>query len=187
MAIITLADAKAHLNLTRTETDTLLQQVLDDAHDICERRTGQVWTSRTVTAETRNGDGTSRLQLRWSPVTAVASVTESGTALTAGTDYVLEAETGILWRGTTTAAAAWESGRQNVVVTYTTGPIGGTVPGHIRRGLFYLVEHIWDTRRGGSGGPRNSGTDGEYDPRSGYVIPRRVLECWGLSMPILVG
>ena len=86
-----------------------------------------------------------------------------------------------------TIRMCWESGVQNITTTYVVGPAGGIVPGNIAHGVNLQVQHLWDTRRGGSGSPKNQGADFEYDPRSGYTIPRRVLEVWGLDMPELVG
>ena len=182
--IISLADAKTHLGISVSTNDEQLRQILDVSSQICEDRTKLVWRRRTVTAEVHSGAGTPYLRLFKAPIVSVTSVTENGAAVT---DYVIDAPTGTLQRGTTLAAWYWWPGQGNISVTYVAGPPGGVVPANIQHGVRQLVRHLWNYQRGGSNVPRQAGADSEVDPRSGYTVPYAVLEAWGTPTTLLVG
>lgn len=110
-SIVTLADAKAFLNISTTDTDDELGDLLEAVSDTCERFTKKVWRSTTYT-ETYSIDGdVDDLQLRHVPVASVTSVTENGTTLSAS-DYDAALSTTLLPVSVNhqTNAVAWTGG-----------------------------------------------------------------------------
>jgi hypothetical protein len=177
--LISLAEARKQCRLASTDDDTEVQRFALVASDICERRT-QVWRRTTLTA-TKDG-GREFVRLR-RPVLSVTSVTENGVAVDSS-GWVLDADKGWLYRGTTTCAWCWSPGRQNVTVVYVAGAT--EIPDAIRQGVRLQVQHLWDSQRGGSGLPGVEGVDFEIDPRTGFTIPHAVLEHWKPFTPPLV-
>lgn len=170
-AVATLAQLKAHLGGLQHASDEQLAAVLDTALDIAERYAGRIWAARLV-QETYDGDRAA-LALSSTPVQSIETVVESGATL-AASGWTLDQNAGVLYRGTSTSAGEWACGRQNVVVTYVAGP--SVVPPTVRHAVLELARHLWDTQRGGSKLPRQTGAGDEWDPRSGFSIPRRVAE-----------
>jgi len=177
-SIINLAEARGWLRLSATDDDMELAEILLAASDICEDMTGQVWRRRTITEVHDTPGDSSVITLRRRPVESITQVLVSGSAVT---DYVLDGRRGRLHRGQAIGSLPWLYGVQNTSITYVAAPIDGIVPAHIRRGLKLLVQHIWQTQRGGL--PRQAGASSQVavDPRTGYSFPRRVLEMWGVS------
>jgi len=171
--IVALTEIKNWLRVTATDDDSELEFLALVASDICEDRTGQVWRRRTITAETYDTDGRSEaIQLRSRPVESVTAVTVSGSAVT---DWLLDGRRGLLYRGSATGLAVWPYGVQNTAVTYVAAPTAGVVPANIRQGYRVLLQHLWETQRGGAiGGSRT-----QIDPRTGFTVPLRVLQLWG--------
>ncbi len=106
--------------------------------------------------ETLDGHGArSTLFLARTPVTAIATVVEDGTSLTAGDDYLFY-EDGRLVR---TAEGAydlwWNSNRQTVVVTYTGGYV--TVPRDIADSTARLVARWFQAGAAYAAAPDSAG------------------------------
>lgn len=163
LALVTLDEARAHLNRTSTTGDDELRGIIDVASAACERWTDRYWRRRTVVA-TLDGGGSVLLR---ADAIAVTTVTDAGLAVTGWTlrSPGILAPAGGRWVGP-------------VVVTYSAGPADGLTPEPIRQGVLELVRHLWDTQRGGSNLPRQGGVDDVYGARDGYALPRRVLELW---------
>jgi uncharacterized phiE125 gp8 family phage protein len=171
--IITLADAKTYLRISSSSDDALLTDILEAVSDTCERFTKKVWRSTTYT-ETYSTCDADYIQLRHVPVLSVTSVVVNGTTVT---DYVVDKRLGLLRRGTTTSEYDWLDTFQGVVVTYVAGV--ASVPANIEQGCRLLMQHMWETQRGGANISRQVGSDGEYDPRLGFYLPNRVRQAWG--------
>lgn len=178
--LVSLAEARQYCRLSSPADDAEVQRFALVTSDLCERYT-QVWRRVSLT-ETFDG-GVTFLRLR-PPVVSVTTVVEGGVTL-ASIDWTLDKRRGWLYRGTTRGVWLWAPGRQNVVVTYVAGS-AGDIPASVRQGVLLLVRHLWDSQRGGSGLPRQSGTDFTYDPRTGFTIPNAVLELWRPHMPPMV-
>lgn len=177
--IVSLAEARQQCRLSSPADDAEVQRFALVASDLCERYT-RVWR-RIALVETFDG-GTSFLRLR-APVASITTVVEDGVTLTSSA-WTLAGPRGWLYRGTSGASWRWAAGRQNIVVTYVAGS-PGDIPHGVRQGVLLQIQHLWDSQRGGSRLPRQSGTDFEFDPRSGYTIPNAVLELWRPYMPVL--
>jgi hypothetical protein len=115
-----------------------LQWLCMVASDAVERDLGRLILRRSVT-ETYDGVG-EQIVLRQHPVISVTTVVESGTTLT-GTDWVLNTSRGSLYRGTSTNELWWESGRQNVTVTYVAGY--ADPPRSVREVALGTVQELW--------------------------------------------
>jgi len=174
--IVGLAEVREHLSITSTASDGQLVTFAARASDLAESYMGRVWRRTVITGETHDG-GRIAVQLRRGPVQTVTAVTESGATLTAG-DYVLDPLTGLLSRGTTLALIPWMPGCQNISIDYVASPPAGVIPDDVIHGVLEEIRHLWDSQRGGSNLPRQQGADSDWDPRTGYTIPRRVSELW---------
>ncbi len=172
--ILSLDDAKTYLRISNSSSDDEVRAVLEAVSDVCERFTKRVWR-RTTYTETYSTCDSDYIYLPHVPVISVASVVVNGVTVT---DYVVDKRAGVLRRGTSLAEYDWEDSFAGVVVTYTAGPADGVVPANILQGCRLLLQHIWQTQRGGSN-TGQLGIDGEYDARLGFYIPNRVRQAWG--------
>ena len=172
MPIVSLADAKAHLNITTTTDDEELRRFLAVATEMAERYCNRALRRKTI-SETHDGD-TEALLLRSRPVLSITTVTENGVAL-AATDYTLDATAGLLLRGSTTAELEWCDGRQNITVAYVSGY---TDPPQVaQQAVLELTRHLWQTQRGNVALPTLGGADDYNGPTGfGWSIPNRVRE-----------
>jgi len=167
LPVVGLSDAKAHLNITATTHDAELRRVLDVATDLCENYAGRALRRRTFT-ETHDG-GSPTLLLRWTPVISVTTVTDDGTAVT---DYLLEPESGVLWRDDD-GLLTWAGSRRGVTVAYVAGY--ASPPADVQQAVLETLRHLWTTQRGTMSG-RNPLAGDEYANGTGWSLPRRVTE-----------
>ncbi|MFD9225383.1 head-tail connector protein [Streptomyces sp. NPDC060064] len=171
MALLTLAEAKAQLDIDTTTSDTELQAYIDALTPVIERFTGPV-ENRSVT-ETVSGRGT-MLALAQVPAVSLASVTpvlNGGLAIDVG-DLVLDGDAGIVRRldGGTFYGGPW-------IFVYTAGR--GSVSPTINLAARILLQHLWSTQYGAARG--NVGGASDYSVSEpvagwGYAVPNRVLQ-----------
>lgn len=171
MALLTLDEAKAQLNITTTSHDVELQAYIDSVTAMVEWYVGPV-EPRTVT-ETVNGRGPT-LALTQIPVVSLTSLTPlvlGGLALEVA-GLVVDTERGIIRReiGDPFYGGPWTA-------TYTAGR--GSIPPTLNLAGRMLVQHLWRTQQG-PGRPGLGGND-DYDvnqpvPGFGYAVPNRVLQ-----------
>lgn len=187
-AFITLADAKAQLNISGTSSDVELQGVIDAACAAIEKQIGPVSTTsitgelvdlqgRTVFNELTTA-GTRQFVLRHRPVqsiTAISSAIVSGVTYQPS-DFVIDAPTGIVRR------RDWGTIFGPLVVDYTAG--WATVPSDLLFATKELVRHLWQTQRGNMVLP-----DANFDTPTvvGFALPNRVLELLAPYQQIAVG
>lgn len=180
--IVTVADAKAQLNIPLSDTshDAELAGFVSAATGVVERYAGAV-INRTVT-ETFDG-GRRSVLLAYLPVVSVTSVTEAGTAVDPA-GYTVASASGVLTRSSAGTATRWGSGLSSVAVTYVAGQAATTaeVPGNIRLAALIIIQHMWETQRPAAEGPF-AGRGDDFDPRYTYSIPRRALELLGEPTP----
>ncbi|MFG2747247.1 head-tail connector protein [Streptomyces chartreusis] len=171
MALLTLAEAKAQLDIDTTTHDTELQTYIDALTATIERIVGPV-ENRTVT-EVIEGRSTT-LCLKSVPAVSLTSVTPvhtSGDTLSVA-DLHLDGTTGIVRRldGGTFRGGLW-------TWVYVAGR--GTVAPTINLASRILLQHLWRTQYGAARG--NIGGGDDYDVNEpvvgwGYAIPNRVLQ-----------
>ncbi|MFJ2568176.1 hypothetical protein ACIO02_35525 [Streptomyces sp. NPDC087568] len=172
MALITLDDAKAQLDITSDVHDDELQGYVDALTPVIEGIVGPI-ENRTVT-ETVGGRGPA-LCLAHTPVVELTSVTAlaGGTALDVARLH-LDGAAGTIRR----LDGGYFDGRQWTVV-YTAGR--GDVPPTIRLAALILLQHLWRTQYGASRGLGSIGGGDDYAvtepvPGFGYAVPNRVLQ-----------
>lgn len=140
-AIVSLAEAKAHLNITGTTDDEEIRATILAASAWVESRVGPV-TRRTV-VETVTPSPTGSLFLSRGPVISVTSIAGAyGYASTYDplTAY-LDGDNGVVHSG-----LARTFGSYPLVVTYVAGR--AVVPSPIREATLEVVKGLWDSQRG---------------------------------------
>ncbi|MGA6159594.1 head-tail connector protein [Stenotrophomonas sp. NPDC087984] len=171
MALLTLDEAKAQLNLTTDTHDVELQAYVDSITAMVEWYTGPV-EPRTVT-EAVNGRGPT-LALAQIPVVSLTSITPiiaGGLALDVA-DLVVDGTHGIVRRvtGDVFYGGPW-------TIVYAAGR--ESVPPTLNLAGRMLIQHLWRTQQG-PGRPGLGGAD-DFDvtqpvPGFGYAVPNRVLQ-----------
>ncbi|WP_438478962.1 head-tail connector protein [Streptomyces asiaticus] len=176
MALLTLDEAKAQLNITTTTHDEELQAYIDSITAMVEWYVGPV-EPREVT-ETVNGRGPT-LALSQIPVMSLTSLTPlllGGLALDVS-DLVVDNEQGIIRRkiGDAFYGGVFYGGPWTAA--YTAGR--SSIPPTLNLAGRMLVQHLWRTQQG-PGRPGLGGAD-DFDPAQpvpgfGYAVPNRVLQ-----------
>ncbi|WP_338699195.1 head-tail connector protein [Streptomyces sp. Q6] len=170
MGIITLAEAKAQLDIESSGDDLELQAYIDGITAPIENLVGVV-EERTVT-ETANGTG-STLCLLKVPALALVSVTPqlTGGASLDVAQLHLDGATGVVRQlsGGRFYGGPW-------TVTYTAGR--AETPPTIKLAARILIQHLWRTQYGSARGQSSSDdySVSEPIPGFGYAVPNRVLQ-----------
>ncbi len=169
-ALLTLADAKAQLNMrTSLDDDELLYYIAAATREI-ERRAGAV-VPRAVTEVVRQRGGRT-LMLATRPVLSVTSATAlNGGTLDVSALYVASPKAGLVRR---TDDGLISGGPWTVV--YQAGRDG--IPENIGLAARMLVQHLWETQRGGATltAPRMDVSDTEGYPGLWFAVPNKVKE-----------
>ena len=129
-----------------------------------------------ATTRTQTFDGGGYALLLWERPTAITSVTMNGVTLTSGTGYVADMSAGVVYGGSTYCTEEFYPGRQNVVVTYTTG--SSSIDPNIILAAREEVRFLYSNGQLGTRpafGPDAGVSDLAYTP-SGFAVPRRVIE-----------
>lgn len=172
MSLLSLADAKAQLNITTDSNDVELTAYINSCTAIIERYVGPV-ENRTV-AETLDSKGLA-MAVTQVPAVSLSSVTPvlSGGLELAVSDLVLDGLAGVIRRadGSLFGGGPW-------LVEYVAGR--GQIDPTINVAARILLQHLWRTQRGSARGPVIAGGD-DYDVNEpvsgwGYAIPNRVLQ-----------
>lgn len=170
--IISLDDAKAALNVPSTArvNDDELRLYIAATTEVIEDIVGAVLS----TTRTETFDGGGYAVLLSERATAIASVTLNGTALVSGTSYVANLAAGIIYGGSTYSTEEFYPGRQNLVVTYTTGST--SIDPNIILAAREEVSFLYQLGQQG-GRPSLGGNmpDMSWTP-SGFAVPKRVME-----------
>jgi hypothetical protein len=188
--IVTLAEAKTHLNLSSTAHDTELQLIVDAATPIVEDIVGPVMQE----TRTENHDGGGPfIVLRKRPVISVTSVveyrgpitwtlTQASTPAVASTySFTFEVDTGrVVRRVVGGGTIPFYNGPGAVHVVYEAGNVAtnGTVPANFKLGALELIRHNYQlTQQPGHPAFAHTGMAEEqfYTP-SGFAVPMRVIE-----------
>lgn len=167
MAILSLPEAKAALNLTSSSYDTELQPYIDATTEVIESFTGPVET-RTITEE---HDGGALLALREIPAQSLDSVTPilTGGEIYAVSDLDLSTSTGVVRR---LDGGCFEGPLR---VSYTAGR--SSVPPAVGVAARVIVAHLWRTQLGSRfAQPGPADEMSEPLPGFGFAVPNRSLE-----------
>ena len=179
MAIVTLAAAKAQLNINSTDTseDIELQGYVDAATAAVETQLGQVVDPRTVVDQLDFPGGVTSFLLRSAPVISLTSLValDGATTWTVGSSVMhVDALSGCV----TVLSGPPVIG--SVLATYQAGYT--VVPANIRLAALIIVQHLWETQRGAMGVQLGGDSDNWMAGR-GFAIPRRAVELLGPQLP----
>lgn len=164
----TLLDLKAFLNISSTRSDDELPAYLDAAVGIVE---ADLDAPLSVASRSETFPARPRLVLGRAPVLSVDSITVSTSlsALVAGTDALVDLDTGII-----TLQYPWSSWG-TVTVAYTYG--WTTLPAPISLAVLIVAGHLWETQRGSASLPTLGGDQTPaMTPGAGYAMPNRARE-----------
>lgn len=168
IGIISLADAKAHLNIPATSTgdDEELRAWISATTAVVEFEVGPC-LRRTYTQRVGNG---AYWMLHTVPALAVTSVAGvlTGAATVSFADLDLDPDTGQVQRldGAAFTGGPW-------TVTYTAGR--AVIPPNVTSAAKIILKHLWETQRG-AGRPSWGGQDPDLVAGPGFAIPHRALE-----------
>lgn len=170
--IITLEDAKQHLNMSSTANDAEVLAMVAAATQVVERLAGAV-VPRPVTEVVRQRGGCRSLMLMTRPVLSVTSLTSLRDSSTYDVSalYVDSPLAGIVRRtdgGAITGdpwTAVYQAGRAEI-------------PANVGLATRMLVEHLWETQRGAASlnPPSMSVSNAEATPGIWFAIPNKVRE-----------
>ncbi|MEV6737881.1 phage head-tail connector protein [Streptomyces sp. NPDC051104] len=180
MAIVTLADAKAQLNISASDTsqDVELQVYVDAATAAVETQLGQVVEPRTIVDQLDFASSVTAFLLRSVPVVSLTSIVAlDGTQTWGVSPSVVRVDGG---SGCVTVLSG-PPVKGSVLATYQAGMT--VVPAHFRLAALIIVQHLWETQRGTMGVRLNSGGDDNYVAGRGFAIPRRAIELLGPQLP----
>jgi uncharacterized phiE125 gp8 family phage protein len=146
--LTTLETLKAALQLSDADDD-YLALLIAEASAAAESYCRRVFAAATLCDTFRLDAATWTLRLARRPVTAIASVIEDGTTLTAA-DYLLDADSGLLTRLNDDRPSCWLA-PATIVATYSAGYLlpgddGRTLPADIEGGVIDLIKHAWHGR-----------------------------------------
>lgn len=168
MAVLTLADAKTHLNITTLAHDAELSSVIPAAEAAIAQRVGPL----EPTSVTARLSGTTGLVLPVYPLISLTSVANSaGTAL-AVADFTVDPATGVL---------EYVSGSHFTspyyTVTYQAGRAVGALPADLTIAVKELTRHLWESQRSPARFPGSTISEGPVaSPGAAYLLPYRVQE-----------
>ncbi|MFJ6841349.1 phage head-tail connector protein [Streptomyces griseoluteus] len=179
MAIVTLADAKAQLNIPADDTsdDAELLGYVAAAAAAVEKETGRVVERRVFTDQVPVGRPCRTILLPHVPVAELISLTSvDGYAwdVSAGA-VVLDADSGAV----TLLTGPPFSG--TVVAVVEAGP--AVVAPNDRLAGLIIIQHLWQTQRGTMGIQLGGDSESGYVPGRGFAIPRRAQELLANPLP----
>ncbi|MEU2233159.1 hypothetical protein [Streptomyces vietnamensis] len=170
MALLTLAEAKAQLDISTTNHDEELTAYINALTPIIERYIGPVENRAVTEVVDSKGLALAVTQVPAASLTSITPVLAGGLALGVG-DVVLDGAAGVIRRidGSFFGGGPWE-------VVYTAGR--GEIHPTINVAARILLQHLWRTQYGAARG--NSGSD-DFDVNEpvagwGYAVPNRVLQ-----------
>ncbi|MET7479537.1 hypothetical protein ABZT17_34960 [Streptomyces sp. NPDC005648] len=178
MAIMTLAAAKAQLNLQAGDDsqDLELQTYMDAVTLPLERETGHVVEQRVFIDEFDFDQGTTSFLLRSVPVVSLTSIAAVDGSATWSVDPAVMHVNTVTGRVTVLSGAPLTG---LVAATYRAGP--AQVPANELLAGLIILQHVWETQRGRAEAVPGGG--GEMAIPAGYAIPNRAVELLGNHLP----
>lgn len=161
MSVLTLAEAKAFLDISDAAHDSKVQGAIDAAESLIAEKVGPLTPTTVTDRITSNG---AQIMLRTTPVISLTTVSSVYATQTADVASLFVSPAGVV---------TWSTGR-NVFfggpydVTYQAGY--ASIPAGLKYGIQQMVRHLWRSQRG----PQGRSPEGEAAPR--YLFPNEVLE-----------
>lgn len=170
-AILSLADAKDHLNIKDSRDDDEVRFWNNATTKAVEYYTGPI-VPRSFTEQHLVRNAAAIVLLR----TPVIAVTAVDSVLTGGVSYALD---GLDVDGATGELFRLDGGRLSgrLRITYRAGRVA--ILENITGGARIILEHLWRTQRSSRGGLAGGGQDysvTEPIPGLGYAVPNRAIE-----------
>jgi len=180
--IVSLADAKLHMNKNNTADDVEIQDFIDAAQAVVQREVGPVVPTSYTESLPAPSYGC-RLVLSHRPVISITSITENGVLLSPAA-YRFDPASGIVervngrWLGTGSLA--------DIVPVYLAGR-SGPVPPNYRLATLELVAHLWrNSQQGRNRRVRGSGPEDDTATVGlGFSLPNRVRELLGAKQAVI--
>jgi hypothetical protein len=179
--LVSLKSAKEQLNITSTDDDEELRQVIEAATAAVERHLDKAVIRRTVVERRNFGNPISSsipgvlqsFTLANKPVLSMTAVTSADGDTVWDADDMRATESGIV--EVLAGAIVWGP----VDLTYEVGM--QVIPAECLESAEAIIQHIWENQRGNAGGPRPGGMDtsGLGFTSFGYSIPNAALEMLG--------
>lgn len=171
MSVLSLADAKKHLNMSAavTTNDTELQAIIDAAEAAIAAEVGPLEPT-TITTRVRANGGV--LALPVLPVVDLTTVSGLGVASLTVADLYVDETSGVVSYLNSTSAVT--TGIYDV--TYRAGR--AECPANLLLAVKELVRHLWEPQRGPTSRPGSRASDVAANtlPGAGYLMPFRVQE-----------
>ncbi len=185
--ILTLPDAKDHLNITaaNTQYDMMIQIWLDTIDENIERAIGGPVVTRSVTERVEAVDGGRVLPLRKRPVVAVTSVTsvQAGQAIDV-TDVEIDSNANVVRRrlGWPFLVGGFGTVWPPVFTVVYTAGLGTSVSAPVSAAARIILDHLWAIQHGPSARPTVGGDDTTQMFGMSFAIPNRALELLGANL-----
>lgn len=174
--IISLADAKAQVNIdsTVTTSDEELRPFIEAATLMVERATNEVIVRRSVSETYRLNRPSSRIALRSTPCISLTSVTTIENFFTWDVTKLSLDPNGVI----TVQIGSWPLWG-NLQIAYLAGY--QIVPAHYTMAARMIVQELWTSQRGNKGAMRIGGVGGNFDPvaMAATTIPPAARELLG--------
>lgn len=165
MALLSLAEAKAALNITATTYDAELQDYIDGAIAAVEFVCGGVIS--TATTEVVRAVGA--IPLGTTPVISLTSVTGDLTGARDVTELRVNTASGVIRAKANYPAIAEDT----YTVVYASGR--ATAPPAMKQAAKVILKHQWSTQRGPAA-RRPNPDEGTFVPGLGFAIPNAALQ-----------
>ncbi|MFI1767519.1 hypothetical protein ACH41H_36480 [Streptomyces sp. NPDC020800] len=176
-SIVSLAEARAQLNMDPTETadDDELRGFVAATTRAVERELGRAVVRRTYTDRFTISGLTQQVLLRTAPVLSLTSATSADGATTWNTNHIqADTDTGYV----TVVSGPPFSG----VVDFVYQAGFAVIPDDYRLAGKIILQHLWETQRGVMR-VQLGGDNETYTPGRGYAIPRRAQELLDSQLP----
>lgn len=175
VTVLSLFDAKDALNIPQATTtyDDEIRRMIATIEASLERITGGPIITRSVTERVDMDGSPWEIKLLKRPLVAVTSITDVLTGLTLDISALdVDTNASMVRRKDTQQFVATTG---VVTVVYTAGQ-GTAVPPAIGSAAALILQHLWETQRGGSSTPRYGGTEETQMLGVGYAIPNQAAE-----------
>lgn len=168
--ILSLADAKAQLNITGARDDEEIRTWLEATTGLIEHFTGITVKRSFTETHTIPPSGCPAVVLRHTPVVSLTSLEAvDGGSAPAVSALSVDSDTGVI--RPVSGGLIFGSFR----VTYTAGR--DMVPASVSAAARIILQHLWQTQRNTSRGGLPGVSDaGDIVPGLGYAIPNRALQ-----------
>jgi hypothetical protein len=161
-AIVTLAEAKAQLNVVDSSMDTTIESWINESSAVIEDYTGRKFAVQSVTGEIQDGDGSRFLYPKYYPITQLSTETTPSTAqklaalqyrdTPTSTWTNVEDEINYIFLNTNKPfielyRKTFDVGVENIKISYKAG--FSTVPSDIKKVCVEMVQMWYNEYKGG--------------------------------------